>query len=140
MIKIFSLVIFLLASFVAISQTTDIAIANPNDTTIYTTVDSVATFPGGRPAWNKYLVKYLNAGVGVDNGAGKGTYNVVIKFIVMKDGTLKDFQPETKYGYGFEEETIRVLKLSPKWIPAKKNGVIVNSVTRQTQVFNISVE
>jgi len=137
MIKIFSLLVFLLPSFFANSQTTDPIITNANDT-IYTVVDSLATFPGGRPAWIKHVEKNLNPNVGVENGAKTGTYNVAIRFMVMKDGTLKDFQPETKYGHGFEQEVIRVLKLSPKWIPAKKNGANVNSFIKQTQTFIIS--
>jgi hypothetical protein len=110
---------------------------NNSDTTVYTEVDSIASFPGGRPAWIKYIQKTLNPSVGVDNGAKRGTYNVIIKFTVTKDGSLKDFEPITKYKHGFEEEVIRVLKVSPKWIPAKKNGVIVNSRTEQKQVFII---
>ncbi|HEX7847729.1 MAG TPA: hypothetical protein VF476_18140 [Chitinophagaceae bacterium] len=110
-----------------------------NDTTVYTDVDTVASFPGGRAAWIKFIEKNLNPAVWVENGAKKGTYNVIIKFTVMKDGTLLDFVPATKYKHGFEEEVIRVLKRSPKWIPAKKNGVNVNSRTEQNQVFMISV-
>jgi hypothetical protein len=108
-----------------------------NDTIIYTNVDSPAVFLGGRSAWIKYVQNTLNAAVGVENGAKKGTYNVVIRFTVTKDGTLKDFVPVTKYKHGFEDEVIRILKLSPKWIPAKKNGVNVNSTTEQLQVFVI---
>jgi hypothetical protein len=140
MIRIFFLLISLLVSLFAISQTTDTVVISADDTTVYTTVDSVAIFPGGRPGWVKFVTKYLNPGVGVENSAKDGTYNVGIKFTVMKDGTIKDFRPETKYGHGFEQEVIRVLKLSPKWIPAIKNGVNVNSVARQTQTFIISSE
>ena len=110
---------------------------NNIDTTVYTEVDSIASFPGGQPAWIKYIQKNLNPSVGVDNGAKRGTYNVIIKFTVTKNGSLKDFEPVTKYKHGFEEEVIRGLKLSPKWIPAKKNGVNVNSRTEQNQVFII---
>lgn len=108
-----------------------------NETAICTNVDSAAVFPGGRPAWIKYVQKTLNPVVGLENGAKKGTYNVVIRFTVTKDGTLKDFVPVTKYKHGFEDEVIRVLKLSPKWIPAKKNGINVNSITEQLQGFVI---
>lgn len=146
--KLLVLWVLLLTSIFSISQTTD-TIATPNrnniavsgnDNTIYlfTEVDSLATFPGGRPYWIKYVENNLNPGVGVDNGAKKGTYNVRIKFTVTKDGTLKDFVPITKYKYGLEEEVIRILKLSPKWVPAKKNGVSVNSTVEQLQVFIIS--
>jgi len=126
----------------AFAQTSDSTInfnsKELNDTTIYTDVDSPASFAGGQPAWFKYIEKTLNPFVGVDNSARKGTYNVRIKFTVTRDGTLKDFVPITKYKHGFEDEVIRVLKLSPKWTPAKKNGVNVNSTTEQLQVFIIS--
>lgn len=123
------------------SNKTDV-IGSPNneDTIIYEVVDSAAHFPGGKENWYKYIAKKLKASVGVDNGAPTGTFNVKIKLTVLKDGTLQDFKPETNYGYGFEEETIRTLKLSPKWVPAMKNGVPVNSTIIHTQVFRISSE
>ena len=113
-------------------------VPDPNDTTIYHDVDIAASFPGGKPAWQKFVGKNLNPTIGIDNGADKGTYKVVIRFTVTKDGTLKDFQPVTHYKHGFEEEVIRVLKLSPKWLPAKKKGIVVNSAVEQLQIFVIS--
>jgi len=136
--KIILLLPLLLSSFFSNSQTTDTS-ATSNDNTIYDTVDSVATFPGGKAAWYKFVGNNLNPNVGVENSAKKGTYKVKIKLTVTKDGTLKDFEPVTKYKHGFEEEVIRVLKLSPKWIPAKKNGVNVNSKIEQEQIFIIAV-
>lgn len=118
--------------------TTNSTSKESDDTTIYTDVDIPASFPGGQPAWISYIQKTLNPSVGVDNGARKGKYNVLIKFTVTKDGELKNFVPVTKYKHGFEDEVIRVLKLSPNWMPAKKNGANVNSTTEQLQVFIIS--
>ncbi len=138
MTKIILLLLLLLSSFFSNSQTADTS-ATSNDNIIYDTVDSVATFPGGKPAWYKFVEKNLDPNVGVENSAKKGTYKVKIKFTVTKDGTLKDFEPMTKYKHGFEDEVIRVLKLSPKWIPARKNGVNVNSKVVQEQVFVIMV-
>ncbi len=106
-----------------------------NDTLVYTEVDIPASFPGGKQAWIDYVGKNIDATVGIENGAKFGKYNVRIKFVVMKDGTLKDFQSETKYGHGLEQEVIRVLKQSPNWIPAKKNNLKVNSVVRQNQLL-----
>ena len=135
--KFFLMPVLLLSSLVAISQSTDSTIVNGE--IIYETVDSVAQFTGGKPAWDKFVEKNLDAGVGVENGAKKGTYKVRIRFTVTKDGSLKDFEPVTKYKHGFEGEVIRMLKLSPKWIPAKKNGVNVNSKVEQEQVFVIMI-
>ena len=136
--KIILLFLCLLTSLFSNSQTTDSS-ATSNDNIIYDTVDSVATFPGGKTAWYKFIENNLDPSVGLENGAKKGTYKVKIRFTVTKDGELKDFEPVTKYKHGFEEEVIRVLKVSPKWIPAKKNGTNVNSKVVQEQVFIIMV-
>lgn len=45
-----------------------------------------------------------------------------IEFMVEKDGSLSEFKIVKDLGYGVAEEAIRVLKLSPKWIPATENG------------------
>jgi len=146
MIKhISTLILFFASSFVAaqVSDSTKIISADSSeinriDTTIYETVDFPAVFPGGKSAWYKYLENNLNAAVPVENGAKTGTYNVIIKFVVRYDGTLSGFIPLTKYGRGMEEEVIRILKLSPKWNPAKRNGINVSSVTKLTQTFVVS--
>jgi len=47
---------------------------------------------------------------------------IMMKFIVEKDGSLSEIKVEKDLGYGLGNEAIRVLKLSPKWNPASKNG------------------
>ena len=49
----------------------------------------------------------------------KGNGSVYIKFMVEKDGSLSEFEILRDMGFGTGEEAIRVLKLSPKWIPGK---------------------
>ena len=46
-------------------------------------------------------------------------------FIVEKDGTITNVNIVRDIGFGTGEEAARVIKLSPKWIPAKKAGVPV---------------
>ncbi|MDB5279061.1 MAG: energy transducer TonB [Ferruginibacter sp.] len=106
-----------------------------NDSTIYTVVDSAAHFPGGMVEQNKFVAKNMNGAVGIDNGAKVGKYIVIIKFEVTSEGALVNFQKKTKFGYGLEDEVIRCLKLSPNWIPAKRNGMNVNSITEFRQFF-----
>ena len=50
---------------------------------------------------------------------------VYITFIVEKDGSLSDIKNIRDIGFGTGEEAIRVLKICPKWIPGKMNGVPV---------------
>ena len=47
---------------------------------------------------------------------------VYIQFIVETDGSLTNFEILRDIGHGTGEEAVRVLKLSPKWIPAEKDG------------------
>ncbi|MDR7208352.1 M56 family metallopeptidase [Flavobacterium piscis] len=50
---------------------------------------------------------------------------ILMEFIVEKDGSLSEIKVLKDLGYGLGEEAIRVLKLSPKWNPASKNGLPV---------------
>lgn len=50
------------------------------------------------------------------------TGKIYAAFIVEKDGSLSDIKIIRDIGFGTKEEAIRVLKLSPKWIPGKLKG------------------
>jgi hypothetical protein len=50
-----------------------------------------------------------------------------IHFIIEKDGSLSNIKIVKDLGYGLGAEAIRVMKLSPKWIPATKDGEPVSS-------------
>jgi protein TonB len=102
---------------------------------IFTKVENEAEFPGGQQAWIRYLQKNLNANAPVDNGAAPGTYQVIVKFIVSKDGSISDVQPETKHGFGMEDEAVKIIKRGPKWTPALQNGRNVNAYRRQPITF-----
>ena len=94
-----------------------------------------AQFNGGDIAWQKFLEKYLKPNVPSKNGARKGRYNVIVRFTVDKEGVTSGIQAETKFGYGMEEELIRVIKKSPKWMPATYLGKHVNAYRRQPVTF-----
>lgn len=102
---------------------------------VYSREESEATFPGGRNGWISYLQKNLNANAPVTNGAPEGTYQVIVKFIVAKDGSISNVIPETKWGYGMEAEVIRIMGLCPKWKPAIQYGRNVNAYRRQPITF-----
>jgi HSP20 family molecular chaperone IbpA len=102
---------------------------------IFTQVDEPATFAPGKDAWNKILGSTLIASTPKANGAPKGRYAVLVKFRVNKDGTISDVKPTTNFGYGMEEEAVRVIENSPRWAPAKQNGRIVNSENIQPVIF-----
>ena len=102
---------------------------------IFTKVEVEAGFPGGDAAWRNYLQKNLNTEVPSDNGAGEGTYTVIVKFVVSKDGSLSQIECETDPGFGVCQEAIRVIKRTKNWTPAIQNGRNVNAYRRQPITF-----
>lgn len=99
--------------------------------------ETAAEFPGGNSAWEKYVQQNLNVNIAKINGAPVGIYNVVVLFIICKDGSTSVFRCTTNFGYGMESEVIRLIEKSPKWIPATQNGRIVNGYKRQTLTFSV---
>ncbi|MEO6405877.1 MAG: energy transducer TonB [Ferruginibacter sp.] len=105
---------------------------------IFNKVEVEAEFPGGTGAWTRYLKNNLNAETPVENGASEGTYTVVVRFIVSKDGSISDVVAETKHGFGMEAEAIKIIKKGPSWKPALQNGRNVNAYRRQPITFVVA--
>lgn len=148
MFKLLPLVLFAaLLSVKTFSQTTNRADNNASkktsveiDEKIFQKVDSEAEFPGGRDAWIAYLQNNLKADVPIKKKAPAGTYQVVVRFIVAKDGKIRDIKAETSHGHGMEKEVIRIISKGPKWIPAMQNGYPVNAYRRQPVTFEVTEE
>ncbi len=104
---------------------------------VFIKTEQEASFPGGVNKWISYLQANLKADVPVKNGARRGRYTVIVKFIVSKSGIISAIEAETNYGYGMEQEVIRIIKKGPKWEPAMQNGRAVNAYRRQPITFVI---
>lgn len=97
-----------------------------------------AAFPGGLPAWSRFLEQNLRVAPLIRNGALPGTYTVTVQFTVMEDGTINNISVRSgQAGYGAEEEAIRVMERSPKWTPAKRLNKSIKSVKFQPITFYI---
>ncbi|MBU3714737.1 MAG: hypothetical protein FGM46_07285 [Ferruginibacter sp.] len=105
---------------------------------IFTKVDVDASFPGDLVGWQKYLQSALDATIPAKYGAPPGSYTVIIRFIVDKDGSVSDVFSETAHGYGMETESIRVIRNSGKWTPAIQNGRNVTAYKRQPITWMVS--
>ncbi|HPG11680.1 MAG TPA: energy transducer TonB [Chitinophagaceae bacterium] len=101
---------------------------------IKTTVQVQAQFIGN---WTKFLLRYLDPDVPIENGAPDGRYTVVIQFVVDKEGNVSDIRPLTKIGYGMEEEAMRVIRKATKWEPAIQNGYKVKAYRSQPITFEV---
>ncbi|MDR7210780.1 energy transducer TonB [Flavobacterium piscis] len=111
--------ILFLMSFVQISfaQYKEPTIKGDPDSEEISSVDKQPEFPGGPDALYNEFIKKNYKTPNVKGLKGK----VYVTFIVEKNGTLSNIKILRDIGYGTGEEAIRVLKLSPKWVPAKKN-------------------
>jgi protein TonB len=101
----------------------------------FTSVQIEAQFPGGMPAWKKYLERNLNDRVVEENSGPPGKYTVVVSFRVDKDGSITEVKAENNPGYGTAEEAVKVIKKGPKWAPAQQNGRPVIYRQRQSITF-----
>jgi protein TonB len=107
---------------------------------VFTVVQIPAEFPGGLPAWQKYLQRNLNSDIPVQNGAPEGKYTVYVTFIVDKTGVISDVNAENDPGYGTKDEAIKVIKKGPNWKPAVQNGRNVIYRHKQGITFVVSGE
>lgn len=113
-----------------------------NDTipadTVFQRVEVEASFPGGGEAWSNFLQTNLKADIPAKRKAPVGLYTVTVQFIVDKGGKVSDIKALTNHGFGMEQEVMRVLKRSPRWMPAVQDGKKVKAYRKQPISFSIS--
>jgi len=82
-------------------------------------------FPGGTKAYQKFMMKNLKwpDESRMIDVRGK----VMVSFVVEKDGRLTNFKVIRRLHPLFDNEALRVIKLSPNWIPGKIDGKTVRS-------------
>lgn len=105
---------------------------------VFTRVENEAEFPGGNAAWSRYLQKSLDGFDAGQNGAAAGKYQVIVRFIVGKDGSISDAVAETNFGYGMEEKAVKIIEKGPTWKPALQNGRNVKAYRRQSITFTVN--
>lgn len=93
--------------------------------------EAIPEFPGG----NEKLYSFINKNLNQNKASKPGRVNVT--FIVEKDGALSDVRAIGPiFDQNAADEAIRVIKLSPKWIPGKQNGKPVRVQYVVPIVFN----
>jgi hypothetical protein len=103
-------------------------------------VQKQAEFPGGQKAWQSFLQENMDTDVPVRNGAPIGKYIVLVSFIIDKEGNLSELKAENDPGFGTKEEALKIMKQSPRWIPATQNGKNIIYRQRQMVVFEVSYD
>jgi protein TonB len=78
---------------------------------------------GGATAWARFLEENLR--YPAEAKANRISGSVILSFIVERDGSLSSIHVDKTAGYGFDEEALRVVSLSPAWVAGKQNGQTV---------------
>jgi TonB family protein len=81
----------------------------------FVSIDRQPGFPGGLDKFYQYIGKSVKYPKEAQDKNVQG--KVFLSYIIEKDGRLTDVKVERGLGSGTDEEAVRVLKASPKWIP-----------------------
>lgn len=94
------------------------------DTIIFEVVDEMPEFPGGTGE----MMKYISKSVKYPEDAFKNNVQgrVMVRFIVTKDGSIKNPEVVRSVYPSLDAEAIRVISQMPKWTPGKQRGKAVN--------------
>ncbi len=95
---------------------------NLPDDKIYTFVEEAPSF--GKKEKNAELYEFISKNLRYPEEAKrKGIEGKVFsKFVVEKDGSVTNVEIVKGVGYGMDEETLRVMKMSPNWNPGTQDG------------------
>ncbi|OUU01468.1 MAG: hypothetical protein CBB99_03730 [Bacteroidetes bacterium TMED39] len=101
-------------------------------------VQEKASFPGGDAARNRYLAENLEYPPMANENEIQG--RVMVQFVVWKDGSIRDVQilGKRRFGFGLEEEAMRVVKAMPRWTPAKQRDKAVPMRFRLPILFQLN--
>lgn len=109
----------------------EVDIEDDSERVIFTVVENSSEFPGGMAALSKFLSENLKYPPQAKETGTQG--KVFVTFVVEKDGSITDVKVLRDIGSGCGEEAVRVVKMMPKWKPAKQRGKAVR------QQFNLPV-
>lgn len=97
---------------------------NDDDNKVFDVIEQMPEFPGGNDALLKFLSDNVKYPVVAQENGIEG--RVIVQFVVSKTGTISDITVVRSLDPSCDKEAVRVVKLLPKWIPGRQNGVNVN--------------
>ncbi|GAB4424333.1 MAG: hypothetical protein OHK0039_41440 [Bacteroidia bacterium] len=82
--------------------------------------DLMPEFPGGTQGMARFIRRYYRYPTAAQNAGVEG--DVLIRFVVAPDGSLREPVVVKGIGYGCDEEALRLVGLMPRWIPGEVGG------------------
>lgn len=108
-----------------VEMTNEVLRAAPEDTTVYNVVEIMPDFPGGQTAFMKFIAENIKYPKTMEDNGIQG--RVIVKYIVTKDGSIRNPKVVSSLCPEGDAEAIRVIESMPKWIPGKMKGKNVNT-------------
>lgn len=96
----------------------------PTKDEVFTYVEQPPSFPGGKDKMYAFLQKHKKYPQKAPDSDIEG--RVFVGFTVKSDGSIENIEIKKSLSPSHDAEAIRVIKMMPKWIPAKQNGRDVN--------------
>lgn len=92
----------------------------------YSERETPANYDGGMEKFYNFLAKNIHYPKAAKEAETQG--KVMLQFNIDKDGSLGNINVLQSPGNGLAEESVRVLKMTPKWIPGQKFGQIAKTL------------
>lgn len=100
-------------------------------------------YPGGEQQWIKFIERNFNGAKiedGLANNISEFKDTLLLKFVITKDSLLVTPEATTSTSPHFKQAIFAVLKRSPKWIPATRNGIAINAAKFYRLCYSMSAD
>lgn len=124
-------------TFNSLTTTTNNNVQNTN-TEVIDVTETMPSFVGGQTAMFRWISEHLQYPEEAMNKGIKG--RVIASFYVEKDGTIGNVEIEKSVHPLLDNETIRLLKSMPKWIPGTQDGSPVRVKYTVPLTYNFTEE
>jgi len=99
---------------------------DPDYSSIPDSLDAIAEFPGGKAGMFKFIADHVRYPQPASDMEIEG--KVYVRFVVEADGSISNISIAKGVQLEIDLESMRVVRMMPKWAPAQKDGENVRSV------------
>lgn len=90
---------------------------------VYDVVEQMPCFPGGQGRMLEFIEKNLRYPKALEETCVQG--RVIVAFVVERNGKLSNIKVVKSLEPALDKEALRIVKLMPRWIPGRQNGITV---------------
>lgn len=108
----------------------------PRNTAKVDTGEIESSFKGGPGAWMRFLNKNFKYPDRAINARKEGI--VIVQFVVDTLGAVTNPEIIKSVEYSLDEESLRIIHITPNWEPAFQKGRKVKSYKRQPVIFRLT--